>query len=77
MTGWETWETEANVLCVVCPDCAFTFDACHENDTPEGGYSCPVCAVPEPIVCDECCALVADRLGHEVWHDAHRPDYYS
>ncbi|HET7025076.1 MAG TPA: DUF3850 domain-containing protein, partial [Gemmatimonadales bacterium] len=28
-----------------CPDCAFTFDAAHEDDTPQGGYSCPVCAV--------------------------------
>src|SRR6266545_4315065 len=27
-----------------CPACAFTFDACHQDDTPEGGYSCPSCA---------------------------------
>ena len=26
-----------------CPECAFSFSAEHENDTPEGGYSCPVC----------------------------------
>jgi hypothetical protein len=36
------WTTEDNVTCVVCPGCAFTFDAIHTN--PEGGYSCPVCA---------------------------------
>ncbi|HZD38693.1 MAG TPA: hypothetical protein VE664_08645 [Actinomycetes bacterium] len=29
-----------------CPVCAFTFDACHQYDTPEGGYSCPACAEP-------------------------------
>lgn len=38
------WEREAHVTCVVCPHCAFTFDALHENDTPERGYSCPACA---------------------------------
>jgi hypothetical protein len=27
-----------------CPACAFTFDACHQDDKPEGGYSCPACA---------------------------------
>jgi hypothetical protein len=27
-----------------CPACAFTFDACHQDDTPEGSYSCPCCA---------------------------------
>lgn len=27
-----------------CEDCGFGFDAIHENDTPEGGYSCPLCA---------------------------------
>jgi len=26
-----------------CPKCGFTFDATHSNDTPEGGYTCPVC----------------------------------
>jgi hypothetical protein len=35
------WEREENVLCVVCPDCAFTFNADH-TDTG-GGYSCPCC----------------------------------
>lgn len=27
---------------VECPDCAFTFDACHTSEG--GGYSCPACA---------------------------------
>lgn len=35
------WEIEEGVRCVVCPDCAFTFDATHTD--PEGGYSCPCC----------------------------------
>jgi rubrerythrin len=30
------------VACWSCPDCAFTFDAMHED--AEGGYSCPACA---------------------------------
>lgn len=36
------WEREEGVTCVVCPACAFTFDACHTDEG--GGYSCPVCA---------------------------------
>jgi len=36
------WEIERNRTNVVCPDCAFSFDAVHEDD-PEGGYTCPVC----------------------------------
>jgi hypothetical protein len=40
----KVWELEEGVTCVVCPDCAFTFDAVHENDEPEGTYSCPLCA---------------------------------
>lgn len=36
------WETEESVTCVVCPTCAFTFDADHTN-TVGGGYSCPAC----------------------------------
>lgn len=39
----EWTEREQGVECVVCPVCAFTFDADHENDTPEGGYTCPLC----------------------------------
>jgi len=27
-----------------CEDCGFSFNAIHEDDTPEGGYSCPLCA---------------------------------
>jgi len=36
------WEREQNVECVVCPTCAFTYDAFHTVDG--GGYVCPVCA---------------------------------
>ena len=36
------WQFEDGVRCVVCPGCAFTFDAGHE-DVPGGGYSCPSC----------------------------------
>jgi CxxC motif-containing protein len=38
----QTWEHEEGVTCVVCPTCAFTFDASHAD--ADGGYSCPVCA---------------------------------
>jgi hypothetical protein len=38
----EEWEHEQNVECVVCPSCAFAFDACHTD--ADGGYSCPACA---------------------------------
>ncbi|MEK4878898.1 MULTISPECIES: hypothetical protein [Paenibacillus] len=27
-----------------CEDCGFAFPAMYEDDTPEGGHSCPVCA---------------------------------
>lgn len=36
------WLTEEAVRCVVCPACAFTFDAFHTDEG--GGYSCPQCA---------------------------------
>lgn len=37
------WVEEAGVTCVVCPVCAFTFDATHMvPDTT--AYSCPACA---------------------------------
>ena len=36
------WVIEPNVACVVCPACAFTFDACHVDDAT-GDYSCPDC----------------------------------
>lgn len=35
------WLREEGVTCVVCPACAFTFDAFHTDK--DGGYSCPVC----------------------------------
>jgi len=38
----DDWDTEKGVTCVVCPKCAFTFDACHADEG--GGYSCPACA---------------------------------
>lgn len=37
------WDTEDSVDCVVCPVCAFTFDARHVTDST-GEYDCPVCA---------------------------------
>lgn len=42
--------TPDEVHCVVCPDCAFTFDYVHRD--VDGGYSCPHCA--------------ENRLGSEV-----------
>jgi hypothetical protein len=41
-----TFAFEQGVTCVVCPDCAFTFDADHV-DSDGGGYTCPLCH-PEP-----------------------------
>jgi len=35
------WGQAVAVTCVECPDCAFTFDATHEDK--DGGYSCPQC----------------------------------
>jgi hypothetical protein len=42
---YKDWELEHGVTCVVCPDCAFTFDAVHTD--PDGSYSCPLCE-PQP-----------------------------
>lgn len=36
------WERERRVTCVVCPGCAFTFDASHKDDDMDG-YTCPLC----------------------------------
>jgi hypothetical protein len=42
-TDPSAWTRETGVTCVVCPGCAFTFDAFHtENDG--SGYDCPACA---------------------------------
>jgi predicted RNA-binding Zn-ribbon protein involved in translation (DUF1610 family) len=30
-----------------CPDCGFSFDACHSQDDREGGWICPVCEAAE------------------------------
>lgn len=38
----DEWAREAGVTCVVCPDCAFTFDENH-TDVPDDGYTCPLC----------------------------------
>jgi hypothetical protein len=38
------WEVEHGVICVTCPDCAFTFGAEHRD--AGGGYTCPLCASP-------------------------------
>ena len=38
----DEWEIETGVTCVVCPGCAFTFDATHADDKT-GRYSCPDC----------------------------------
>lgn len=44
------WETEWNVHCVVCPKCAFTFDASHTETTAgETKYVCPVCEPTPPF----------------------------
>ena len=42
------WTRAAAVNCVVCPDCAFTFDDCHTDCDPVSGeslptYTCPSC----------------------------------
>lgn len=43
MAGTE-WVREEGVTCVVCPSCAFTFDASHyDTDGGGDGYSCPAC----------------------------------
>lgn len=60
------WQVERGVTCVVCPDCAFTFDADHEDDRPEGGYTCPNCSPEEPVGYVGYC-----ELGHRTftWHE--------
>ena len=43
------WAVERGVTCVVCPDCAFTFDATHTSEPDGDRYDCPNCgAAPEP-----------------------------
>lgn len=41
------WVTEDGVRCVVCPTCAFTYDAYHEDTSRPGYYSCPICALAQ------------------------------
>ena len=36
-----TWEIERDRTNVVCPECAFSFDAIHQDG--DGGYTCPLC----------------------------------
>lgn len=40
------WSVALGVTCVVCPGCAFTFDAAHIDDEEGGHYTCPVCERP-------------------------------
>lgn len=40
------WEIQEGVRCVVCPGCAFTFDATHVTDAT-GEYDCPACEFPK------------------------------
>ena len=39
---FDTWQTVTEI-CVVCPGCAFTFDASHTINDDAGGYECPDC----------------------------------
>lgn len=43
LAEFEGWTVEDGVRCVVCPSCAFTFDA-HHTDAATDRYSCPLCA---------------------------------
>lgn len=64
-TGVSDWTTEQGVTCVVCPDCAFTFDASHIDDRPfgrsPGGYSCPVCE--ETATRQALRAIIREHMG--------------
>lgn len=40
----DSWTVWAGGRTVECPDCGFSFDSGHTDDSPEGGYSCPACA---------------------------------
>ena len=60
VTPISDWQLEPNVTCVVCPRCAFTFDAVHE-DVPNGGHSCPLCEIDRQAqVIAECDATIAE-----------------
>ena len=50
-SDWQEWRWAHDVDCVVCPGCAFTFDA-HHCDCEAGWphYTCPVCGTHGPIV---------------------------
>lgn len=37
------WQKESGVECVVCPECAFTFNAVHT--LADGSYACPLCEI--------------------------------
>jgi hypothetical protein len=62
-----TWDREGDVVCVICPDCAFTFDADHYDE--DGGYSCPACAEMAlgPVVA--AAQLVSDSNFRRLEHD--------
>lgn len=36
------------LLMYVCDGCGFSWDAIHEDDTPEGGYTCMNCGSYSP-----------------------------
>lgn len=68
----EEWEEVVAFRCVICPQCAFTFDADH-RDTDGGGYSCPVCAeAPCERSCSDRDRLTAalESIHHPVEEDA-------
>lgn len=54
---WDEWTEEEGVKCVVCPCCAFTFDATHTE--PEGHYSCANC---EAVSLDQQVRFYRDAL---------------
>lgn len=64
------WLVERGVECVICPECAFTFDACH-TDTDTDRYSCPLC---EPIAQPEAEPLAAALRALVVWSERNLQD---
>lgn len=74
------WEQIEGVVCVVCPDCAFTFGAEHQN-TRGGGYTCPNCQPAPPSIVETTWAeaVAACPEGHVVerCYDLHPPAWTS
>lgn len=63
-----TWEIEHDRTNVVCPDCAFSFDAIHQDET--GGYTCPLCE-PAPASGEPSGADAAVREALDAIKKAH------